>query len=169
MAPAQEYHPELLSRRGELVAWIAASITLVGWLILQFTGTHVYFGLKILAVLLVLAALAISLGNWMDRQTLLRLEPDSIHFQNGLRKVTLKWEAILHVEVIPTTWGNKVRVLGEQSHFDFRTLGVVTLQNEVKGRLGFEKGTEILETILAKAHLEETEGPEKDYLYYARK
>ena len=167
--PSKEYHPELISRRGELIAWIAASITLVGWLILQFTSTPVFFGLKILALLLFLAALSISLGNWMDRQTVLRIESNAIYFENGLRKVDLGWEEITRVEVIPSTWGNKVRVLGEKSHFDFRMLGEVKLQNEVKGRLGFEKGAEILETILAKAHLEETEGPDKDYLYYARK
>jgi hypothetical protein len=164
----QEFRPELISRRGELVGWATASLTIIAWLVLHFTGNPVSILLKVMTVLLLFSALAISLGNWMDRRTLLRLEPDGVSFKNGLRNVHLRWDEIHRVEVIPSSWGNKVRVLGSQAHFDFRTLGVVKMKGEVKGQLGFHEGEQILHSILEQARLKESQGPEEDYTYYTR-
>ncbi len=72
------------------------------------------------------------------------------------------------MQVIPSAWGKKVRVIGKNGHFDFRTLGEVRLQGEVKGRLGFEKGEEILSQILAKANLKLAKDAENGE-YYSRK
>jgi len=161
-----EYRPELLSRRGEYVAWGTALLAIAAWLILYVTNTPVFGGLRLLAVLLVLSGMAISLGNWMDRRTLLRLEPDGVWFENGLRQVRLHWNKIRQVQVIPSNWGKKVHVIGEKTHFDFRTLGEVTYQGEVKGRLGFAQGEEILRHILENARLKQVPGPE-NCIYYA--
>jgi hypothetical protein len=162
-----EYRPELLSRRGEYVAWGTALLAITAWLILHLTNTPVFGGLRFLAVLLALSGMAISLGNWMDRRTILRLEPDGVWFDNGLRQVMLHWSEIRQVQVYPSAWGKKVHVIGEKAHFDFRTLGEVTYQSEVKGRLGFEKGEEILGHILENARLKQVSGPENG-VYYAR-
>ena len=167
--PTREFRPELLSRRGELIAWGLTLVTAAAWLILYFTQTPIFIGLKVLVVLLGFSALAISLGNWMDRRTLLRIESAGVYFENGLRKARLHWEEIRQVEVIPSSWGNKVRVLGEQAHFDFRTFGEVKMQGEVKGQLGFHEGEQILQTILQQAGLKETQGPEEGCMYYSRK
>lgn len=162
-----EYRPELLSRRGEYVAWGTTLIAIIAWLILYLTNTPVFGGLSFLAVLLALSGMAISLGNWMDRRTILRLEPDGVQFDNGLRQVMLQWSEIRQVQVYPSDWGKKVHVIGDKAHFNFRTLGEVTLQGEVKGRMGFEKGEEILGHILENARLKQVPGPENGS-YYAR-
>jgi len=163
-----EYRPELLSRRGEYVAWGIALIVIAAWLILHLTNTPVFGGLTFLAVLLALSGVAISLGNWMDRRTVLRLDPEGVWFDNGLRQVLLRWSEIRQVQVYPSAWGKKVHVIGEKTHFEFRTLGEVLLQGEVKGRMGFKKGEEILGHILENTRLKQVPGPENGS-YYARK
>lgn len=163
-----EYRPETLSRRGEYFAWGLALFLISVWLLLHLTDISIFGGLPFLAVLLVLSGMAISLGNWMDRRTILRLETGGVWFDNGLRRIFLKWDEIQQVQVFPSAWGSKVRVIGESGHFDFRTLGEVKLQGEVKGRLGFEKGDEILEHILTKANLTPGSNSETG-IYYSRK
>jgi hypothetical protein len=166
-AARMEYRPELLSRRGEYIAWGTALLVIAAWLIMYLTRTPVFGGLRFLAILLALCGMAISLGNWMDRRTILRLEPDSVWFDNGLRQVSLHWSEIRQVQVYPSAWGKKVRVIGDKVHFDFRTLGEVILQGEVKGRMGFEKGEQILGNILKSAGLKQVPGPDNGS-YYAR-
>ena len=167
-SPYMEYRPELLSRRGEYVAWGIALIAISAWLILHLTNTLVFGSLTFLAVLLALSGVAISLGNWMDRRTVLRLDPEGVWFDNGLRQVLMHWSEIRQVQVSPSAWGKKVHVIGEKSHFGFRMLGEVMLQGEVKGRMGFEKGEEILGHILEGTRLKQVPGPENGS-YYARK
>ena len=162
-----EYRPELLPRRGEMIAWGAALLALVAWALLLVLEIPVNFVFKLLAVFLLLSALAISLGNWTDRRTFIRLSADGVHFENGLRRAHLRWDEIRRVQVFPSAWGKKVHVLGEPAHFDFRTLGEVSLDGEIKGRMGFTDGELILQTILKKAALREIEQPGKGS-YYVR-
>jgi hypothetical protein len=162
-----EYRPELISRRGEYFAWGMALLSLAAWLVLHLTNTSIFGGLSFLTVLLVFSGMAISLGNWMDRRTILRVESNGVWFDNGLRRVFLHWSEIRQVQVIPSSWGKKVRVIGESGHFDFRTLGEVWLQGEVRGRLGFEKGDEILSQILSETNLKLAKDAENGE-YYGR-
>ena len=60
-----------------------------------------------------------------------------------------------------------MQVIGEKSHFGFKTLGEVQFQGKVRGRTGFAAGDEILNTILKEANLQLVEKKEKEY-YYAR-
>ncbi len=164
-APSGEFLPEMLSRRGEVVSWGMALLSLVAWLILWINGKPVFLGLKALAVLLALTGLLISLGNWTDRQTRLRIDPAGIFFENGLRKVFMRWEEIQKVEVFPSAWGSKVRVLAEEAHFDFRMLGEVKMQSEIKGRMGFADGEQILHHICKQSNLKQAQGPGNSYYY----
>ncbi len=179
MDETQVFHPELTSRRGELIAWGVTLLVGAAWILLLSTGREVHFAVPFLAVVLLLAALSISLGNWMDRRTLLRIDDGGIAFRNGLRDVRLAWERIKQVQVLPARWGKKVQVVGEEAngqsaHFDFLTLGEVKVLGEVKGRIGFREGDRILEQILERSGLhrvdKEHAGPaaqNKSY-YYAR-
>jgi hypothetical protein len=161
------YRPILLPRRGELIAWVCALMCAAAWLLLVQAKSPVFFGLKLLAVLLVLIAGAISLGNWMDRRTLLKIDTHGIAFENGLRKVALGWQDIRQVEVITSTLGDKVRVLGETAHFDFRTLAEVRMDGVVKGRMGFQDGEQIVKEIVRRASLRETGETVDGCVYYA--
>lgn len=152
---AREFRPELLPRRGERIAWSLAGLALAAWIVLALLAKPVLIGFALLAVVLLLSALAISLGNWTDRRTLLRIEPQGVHFENGLRKTSLRWEEIRSVEVYPSNMGDKVRVLGDQSYFNFRTLGEVRTHGDLKGLMGFADGEQILHQILRNAHLKD--------------
>ncbi len=165
----QEYRPILLSRRGEVIAWLLALATGVTTSVVWFlTGKAPWFSV-VLAVFFLLAGLSISLGNWMDRQTSLRIDSEGIAFQNGLRNVRLPWEQLEQIRVLPGRWGGRrIQVIGDSAYFAFQTMGEVRVGGQMKGRLGFEQGEEILRLMLALARLQRIADPGVAYEYYAR-
>ena len=162
-----QFRPELISRKGELIAWFCAFLVGAGWFILVINGRKVPGSVLILGIFLLFSALAISLGNWMDRHTHIRIYNDHLTFGNGLRHAIMVWDDIRRVEVIPSKWGKKVSVQSEHSHFEFRTLGEVDFRGEIKGRLGFRDGDKILDMIIQKAGLKPVESTSAGY-YYTR-
>lgn len=163
-----EYHPELLSRKGEVIAWLTTGLVLASWIILTMTAKPISPAIPFLGIFLMFSATGISLGNWMDRKTRLQIFEDSIHFENGLRNTSIKWQDIQQIQIFPSNWGKKVRLIGPSSHFDFRTLGEVKVQGEIKGTLGFSEGEMILKHILDKSNLNLVNQSGNSY-YYARK
>jgi len=163
------YHPLLLPRRGEVIAWLCALMCIFAWVILDWAQSPVFIGLQILAVVLIFIAAAISLSNWVDRHTALQINASGITFENGLRKAAMDWKSIRKVEVVDTPWGKKVQVLGDNTHFDFRTLAEVILNGELKGQMGFVDGDQILKEIIQKASLKEISSDEVGRVFYAPK
>ncbi|HEY58041.1 MAG TPA: PH domain-containing protein [Anaerolineae bacterium] len=166
--PHQTFRPVTIPRRGEAYAWASTLLLLGGmalWTLLANTSPPWPFWL--LTAFFSLSALSISLGNWMDRRTLLRLQPDGVFFTNGLRRVFLPWEVIHSVRISPDEFGKRVHILGQGGHFTFRTLSQVKVAGRVQGAFGFTEGDEILSHILSAAGLEqqETSGEER---YYGR-
>ena len=162
----REFHPELVPRRGEINAWIFSVLTAGGVFVL-LTKQSVPIWIWIFLGFLVFSAVSISFGNWIDRRATIVMEENGIHFENGLRSVRLGWREVQQVAVLPSRWGKNVQVIGEKSHFGFKTLGEVQFQGKVRGRTGFAAGDEILNTILKEANLQLVEKKEKEY-YYAR-
>ena len=103
----------------------------------------------------------------MDRHTVIRMNENGIVYKNGLRNVQLGWNEIRQIRVIPARWGNKVQLIGEKAHFEFRTLGEVKVAGELKGRMGFEDGEEILREIVINSGLIRIDESGDGY-YYAR-
>ena len=165
MQAEQKYHPELISRRGEMIAWLTFSLAGATWAVLLLMGASIHPALRFLTFFLLGSGLVISFGNWMDRKTLLCLDADGIQYQNGLRKISLQWDDILRVEVYPSNWGDKVNVRSAQQQFNFRTLGEVEVKGDVKGRMGFANGEEILQQIITNAGLEGEQQPSGGYSY----
>lgn len=168
-----EFHPERIPRRGEFIAWGCALLVGTAWLALRVNARPVHTAVPILTIFLLLSGLSISLGSWMDRKTRIRLDETGIGFQNGLRNIRLGWEDINQVRTFPARWGKKVQVFGEQAFFEFRTLAEVKYQGELKARLGFEKGEDILHQIIISAGLQPNEHRGKiadgEGYYYVRK
>lgn len=162
-----EFRPELLPRRGEVLAWLTTLLSFVAWTILSITGRPVLTVVPFMSFFFLLAAASISLGNWVDRSTVLHLDEDGVRFKNGLRNVHLLWDQILQIQVFGSSWGRKVRVFGKSAHFDFRTFGEFTMAGEVKGRMGFQQGEQILRQVLLSTGLKEVEHTHNSY-YYAR-
>ena len=155
----QEYRPELLSRRGELIAWLSTLFVGIGWLILRLKHFPITPAIPVVGIILLFSAATISLGNWMDRKMLIRLDGLGIHYENGLRHVHMNWPEIQEVRVSPGGWGRKVQVIGQRGYFAFRTLGEVHVGGELKGRMGFTQGDQILAQIIAQSRLEMLERP----------
>lgn len=167
---AREYQPERLSRRGEITAWILAAVVGAAWLVVWLNGSRPGAAFPLLEAFLLLAALSISLGNWMDRRTRLRVDESGVAFTNGLRNVTLTWSEIDQVRVLPGGWGKRVQVLGRSdqgkpAYFSFRTSGVVRVQGEEKGRMGFEAGDEILQEMIERSGLQAVERTVRGEIY----
>jgi len=162
----REFRPELISRRGEWTAWALALAASLGMWFLNRSG-YIPVWAWIFWAFLLFSGVSISLGNWLDRNAVIWLESDGIRFENGLRRVRLRWPEVQNVAVLPSRWGKSVQVIGEKSHFSFKTLGEVKFQGEVRGRTGFPEGQKILDVILHEASLELVEESNNAY-YYAR-
>jgi hypothetical protein len=162
----REFRPELLPRRGEWTAWTLTVAASVGMWFLNRSG-YIPVWAWIFWAFLLFSGVSISLGNWLDRSTLIRLESDGIRFENGLRRVQLSWDEVQKIVVMPARWGKKVQVIGEKSHFGFKTLGEVHFQGELRGKTGFSGGQAILDLILRETELVLVEESNNAY-YYAR-
>ena len=168
----QEFHPEVASRRGELIAWGSTVLVNGVWILLILAGQPFSFWLPILGIPLILVASGISLSNWMDRHTVIKLGEKDIYFSNGLRHTPLLWREIQEVRVLPAQWGKKVQVFSENAYFGFHTLGEVIAQGKTLGRTGFVEGDLILEVILDNAGLSAEKhvdiGGQREGYYYSR-
>jgi hypothetical protein len=98
---------------------------------------------------------------------LLRFGPDGVKFTNGLRRVDLEWQRINQIQVLPSKWGKKVRVVGDKTQFYFRSLAEVKILGDVKGRMGFKDGDKILMEMLERTQLAESKHSNSGY-YYVR-
>lgn len=149
----REYRPQVLSRQGERTAWLLALAAGLGVLMLGIAWRVPGWAWAFWAFLLASAA-SISLGNWMDRRTVIRVRPDGIRYQNGLRDVDLPWPEIQKVSRAPARFGHTVQVVGPRAHFAFKTFAEVRFQGEVRGSTGFADGERILETIVERSALQ---------------
>jgi len=113
----KSYRPIPAPRSGERNAWMLAFLIFVIWFFMRMSGQKVPGSVTIFLILFVVVALLISLSNWTERQTVLQLDQQGILFKNGLRKVSLKWDEIENVKVIPAVWGKRVRVFGHGKQF----------------------------------------------------
>jgi hypothetical protein len=146
------YTPELLPRRGEFSAWALTVAAALGFYFLARPGTVPLLA-WFFVIFFAFSAASISLGNWMDRRTFIRIEPDGVVFENGLRKAHLTWDTIKEVRTSRAQWGISVQVIGEQSHFAFSTLGEMQFRGKVRARTGFAEGKFILDEIIRAAGL----------------
>ncbi|MBC8496802.1 MAG: PH domain-containing protein [Anaerolineales bacterium] len=175
MQISKVFHPELIPRKGERTAWLLLILALVYLGVALWSDDGLTWLAVVFVSLMFLSAGSITLGNWVDRKTVLRLDPDGVSFSNGLRNVSLNWEDVREVRVLDSAWGHRVQVRGPATStssrlstgFTFRTLGEVIMQGEIKGRMGFAEGESILKKILESSGLQETEVAEK-IRYYAR-
>jgi hypothetical protein len=123
--------------------------------------------IPLIFIAFLISSIFIHLGNWIDRKTTISLDKNGLTFQDGLRNIEMAWEEVDKVEIFPSQWGKKVTVNGNGRRFNFRTLGVVELRGEIKGRIGFIEGELILNTILEKSQLSSVHKLANSY-YYTR-
>lgn len=152
MSESRTYTPERLPRRGEFSAWALTVAAALGLYLLTRPSPAPLLA-WFFVVFFAFSAASISLGNWMDRRTFIRLEPGGVVFENGLRRVHLTWDEIEEVRTSRAQWGISVQVLGGQAHFAFSTLGEMQFRGKVRARTGFADGKLILDEIIRAAGL----------------
>jgi len=165
---AQEFHPVLTNRNGEALAWLAALGLGAAAIALRGQGGVWIGSLPYLAIFVGLIAASISLSNWMDRRTVLRLDAQGVFFTNGLRRVSLTWDQIDQISIFSGALGKRVQVVGGVQHFEFRYLSEVEVLGSTPGRLGFPDGVTILATILRETGLQRSPASQGDTVYYSR-
>jgi hypothetical protein len=166
MDETKSYTPELLSRQAEVTAW-ALAVAAGGGLYFLSLRAALPFWSWFLFGLLLFSAASMSLGNWMDRQTVISIDAGGVSYENGLRKTRLTWDSIREVRTAPARWGTSIQVIGAQSHFAFTTLGEMQFQGQVRGRTGFTAGKEVMDEILNSAGLTKSDRSEQ-FLTYSR-
>lgn len=166
MSTQKTYRPELTPTRGEWIAWGLAAVCAATWGVIRWQTSSVPLGVTIFALVFLLAALSIRLSNWMDQRTQISLDEGGVEFHNGLRTATIRWKDVVEVRVIPARWGQRVQVLGEMDNFEFRTMGEVTYKGEVRGKMGFREGKEILDRILRRSNLQRQTVDDEIRYYY---
>ncbi len=166
----QDFQPLLAPRVNELTFWLVAVVfLLVGFFLRSIEMPGSFFAI-LLGILALLQAIGLSVSNWMDRKTVLRLRPEGIMYQNGLQHIDLSWEQIQGVEVVRTRWNSRrVFVLGNNRKFHFQTLARLMYNNQKVLKYGFEQGDYILAMILKNCEFEMTTQPNPDSYYYSRK
>lgn len=108
-------------------------------------------------VLFFFVAAGTSLSNWMERRSVLGIGPAGISFTNGLRQVSLAWDQIEEVHVLPGRWGKSVHVIGAEGHFHFQLGGKVVVMGQERERMGFSEGEQILGELFRQTDLKPVE------------
>lgn len=160
------YRPDVLSRRNELIAWSLVALALVGSLVSSRYAqlpTWVLIGVGVLFI----AAAGLSLGNWMDRRTVLQFSDEGLEFRNGLRNVKLGWRDVQAVQIKRSGMGDGVQVSGPKSRFKFTVSGGVRLRGKRQAKFGFANGDEIIKEIVRRSGLSLINHDGSGY-YYAR-
>jgi len=150
---SKTYQPTPAPRTGEGNAWILTFLVFLIWFFMRISGQAIPWSVTLFLIFLVIAAALISLNNWVERRTTIQIDSQGIRFKNGLRKVSLNWDAIDNVWVKPAVWGNRVRVSGRGGQFDFHTLGEVKYKGVVKAQTGFADGEELIRLIVLNSGL----------------
>ncbi len=162
----QVFRPEVLSRRNEIIAWGVFVVAALGVAIFRNYDAlpfWVYLGLGLLFLL----AAGLSLGNWMDRRTVLQFTREGLEFRNGLRNIKMGWREIEALQVLPSSMGKGVRVTAGRGHFSFTVSGGVRFRGKTQGRFGFAGGDEIIKEIVRRSGLPLVSHQGGSY-YYAR-
>lgn len=159
--------PVLNSRRNEFIAWLFSVVLLVAVLVTSRNRIELYTWFYIGVALVSLAAVVLSLNNWIERNTLLRIDQQGVAYASPLRSLALGWEQIEKMRVVRSVLNKKIYVFGERSFFSFHTLAEGKVGGRVKARMGFAEGEQILQIILERAKLTLMEQQDGS-AYYAR-
>lgn len=161
------YKPIINSRRSELMAWIF-SISLI---VIQFaqpvTGFFKVGGI-LLAIFFLLSAIIISLGNWTNRKTVLRIREVGIDLDNGIKMITFKWQDIIRIEVFTGRFNDKISLITESGRMNFDIAVSDDNKSATSQRFGFQEGDEILKILLDRSKVSQQKVDAEGYVYYSK-
>jgi hypothetical protein len=124
--PPVVFKPEH-TRRGEWVAWMIALALALAMALQTVLSGSVDAIVRVLFIIVLIAACLITYANWMERNTLVCVSPAGVEYRSPLRKVELRYSQIQEIWLAPSRSAWRISVLGETGHFNFQTL--VTLES----------------------------------------
>jgi hypothetical protein len=147
------FSPAAVDRRGEGVGWLltaglAAGLAVIFWR----SGGVPWLGLVLLVILIGLSSL-VSLGNWLESNTTIRLDVAGIEERQPLHSVALRWDEILELWAWPASRGWRILVRGTGGQILFRTGERLVSARGPELRLGFPQGEQLAARVRNAAQL----------------
>lgn len=160
------YNPNQNNRRSEFFIWM---LTL---LLMALSGYLINNGLENLIINIgvigmVITALFLSFGNWIDRNSSLTLSKSNLTYSSGFRNISLGWDEIHELYVYPGKYADRIFVMGQNRRITFSLQK--DLKNNATAKLGFPKGNEIMNKIHAETKItKSSKKSKKNYYYYSK-
>jgi hypothetical protein len=152
LSTPQSFKPLKNNRRSELIAWLFAILLVVVKIMFPAYGFF-RIGGSILALFFLFSAVIMSIGNWVSRNSELRISEKGIWYFNGARKSSFHWKDIIRVEVYSGRFNDRINVVSTSGNIYFDIIGDGVINERKFSPTGYADGEEILETILNKTNL----------------
>jgi hypothetical protein len=151
------FRPVAPPRRGELLAFIFAGGLILVVLLRAMVMSEISYLPLFLAGLFLLAAILIAYGNWMERNTWIRIDADGVVFHKPIREINMRWDEIEELRSSRYRGGWSVMVTGGISRFIFHS--EIRMQSSFGGevRTGFPQGEHVAAVIRKNAGLGDPE------------
>ena len=146
-----------LNRSGEWIAWLLVLILgILDAVLLSRVGTISLVAL-IFTTLFLLAALASSFSNWLERNTKITVSEADLVYQTPLRRLQMMWGEIDSLRLTRRGAGWYVMVVGDQGVFTFQTPTSIKGSFGREAKTGLESGEQLAAMIAVQADLLEPE------------
>ncbi len=146
-----------LNRSGERVAWLLVlTLGILDAVLLSRLGSISKTAL-IFTILFLLAALASSFSNWLERNTKISVSASDLVHQTPIRAVVMLWREIGSLRLTRRGAGWYVIVVGDQRVFTFQTPTTIKGPFGRDARTGTESGEQLAAMIARQANLVELE------------
>ena len=146
-----------LNRSGEWIAWLLVLTLGVLDLVLLSRLGSISLTALIFTILFLLAALASSFSNWLDRNTKISVSESDLVHQTPIREVVMMWREIDSLRLTKRGAGWYVIVVGDQRVFTFQTPTTIKGPFGREARTGVESGEQLAAMIARQANLIELE------------
>ncbi len=145
------------NRSGERVAWLLAlTLGVLDAVLFLRLGTLSLTAL-IFPILFLLAALASSFSNWLERNTKITVSESGLVYQTPLRRLEMMWGEIDSLRLTRRGAGWYVMVVGDQGVFTFQTPTSIKGSFGREAKTGIESGEQLAAMIARQADLLEPE------------
>ena len=146
-----------LNRSGERVAWLLVlTLVILDAALFSRLGSISWTAL-IFTIIFLLAALASSFSNWLERNTKISVSESDLVHQTPIRRVEITWREIDSLRLTRRGAGWYGIVVGDQRVITFQTPTTIKGPFGREARTGVESGEQLAAMIARQANLVELE------------
>ncbi|NIM92458.1 MAG: hypothetical protein GTO18_01920 [Anaerolineales bacterium] len=158
------FQPRSESRRGELIAWIAAVVIGILLAILYSQSGQINCFIGLLFAFFLFAGLLMTYSHWVDSRITIRVTPEELDYKSPFRVVNLKWNEVAEVRVIKAGRSYRVIVRGKEAYFAYRVAPKTEDESDPIRMLGLPRGDELTRIICGMAELGEPKEQEDEWV-----